>query len=100
MTATDLVGTAAAILTTIAFIPQAWLIVKTRCTEGVSLGTYSIFTVGVALWLLYGVLLGAWPIVVANAITLSLSAFILFMKWISVLRAAPKPADITSDPHP
>ena len=80
MTTQDWVGTAAATLTTIAFMPQAWLTWKTRRADGVSLGMYSIFTVGVALWLTYGVMLDAWPIVVANAITLVLAAFILLMK--------------------
>ena len=80
MSAPDLVGTVAATLTTVAFIPQAWLMWKSGRTEGVSLGMYSIFTIGVALWLLYGVMLGAWPIVVANAITFVLAAFILLMK--------------------
>ncbi len=81
----DLVGSAAALLTTLAFVPQAWLMWKTRNTdtEGISLGMYSIFTFGVVLWLIYGVLLGAWPIVAANVITLLLSAFILVMKLLS-----------------
>lgn len=83
MSAADLIGTVAATLTTIAFVPQAWLIWKSGRAEGVSLGMYAIFTVGVALWLLYGVMLGAWPIVVANAITLVLAAFILLMKLTS-----------------
>ncbi len=76
----DLVGSAAALLTTVAFVPQAWLTWKTHSVEGISLGMYSIFTLGVALWLLYGVLLGAWPIVAANTITLLLSGFILVTK--------------------
>ena len=82
----DLVGSAAALLTTIAFVPQAWLTWKTQSVEGISLGMYSIFTLGVALWLLYGVLLGAWPIVAANTITLLLSGFILVMKLRSRVR--------------
>ena len=86
MSITDWVGTAAATLTTLAFVPQAWLTWKTRNAEGISLGMYTIFTLGVALWLLYGVMLSAWPIVVANAITLLLSAFILGMKVISLTR--------------
>lgn len=83
MSIQDIVGTAAAVLTTIAFVPQAWLIWKHRRADGISLGMYSIFTTGVALWLLYGVMLQAWPIVVANAITLVLAAFILLMKLAS-----------------
>lgn len=76
----ELVGSSAATLTTLAFIPQAWLTWKTRGTQGVSLGMYSIFTLGVALWLLYGVLLKSWPIIVGNTVTLLLAAFILVMK--------------------
>jgi MtN3 and saliva related transmembrane protein len=77
---TDLVGYLAAALTTCSFIPQAWLTFRTRDVRGVSLGMYTVFTVGVALWLLYGLLLSAWPIVAANAITLALAATILLMK--------------------
>ena len=73
-----LIGALAAILTTIAFIPQAWMTWKTRRAQGVSLGMYDIFTTGVAMWLLYGVLIGAWPIILANVFTLAL--FILVMK--------------------
>ncbi len=77
----DLIGFAAATLTTASFIPQAWLTFRTRDVSGISLGMYSAFTLGVALWLVYGLWLGAWPIVVANAITLALAAAILVMKW-------------------
>ena len=62
------VGLAAAGLTSISFVPQAWLSFKTRDVSGVSLGMYSVFTFGVALWLAYGLLLQAWPVVIANAI--------------------------------
>ena len=76
----EIVGYVAAFLTTASFIPQAWHTFKTRDVRGISLGMYSTFTLGVAGWLLYGVLLGAWPIVIANAITLALAAGILGMK--------------------
>jgi MtN3 and saliva related transmembrane protein len=76
----DWVGTAAAILTTCSFVPQAWLTFRTRDVRGISLGMYSVFTVGVALWLAYGWLLGAWPVIIANAITLTLACAILVMK--------------------
>lgn len=76
----DLLGYAAASLTTVSFIPQAWLSFRTGDVSGISLGMYSCFTVGVALWLAYGVVLSAWPIVVANAITLVLALAILGMK--------------------
>jgi MtN3 and saliva related transmembrane protein len=79
---TELVGSAAAFLTTASFLPQAWLSFKTRDVSGVSLLMYSVFTVGVALWLAYGVMLDAWPIVIANAVTLTLALMILAMKLI------------------
>ena len=80
MTLIDGLGYAAAALTTASFVPQAWLTFRTRDVSGVSLAMYSVFTFGIALWLLYGLLLQAWPIVVANAVTLLLSAGILAMK--------------------
>jgi MtN3 and saliva related transmembrane protein len=80
MPLTELIGYLAAALTTLSFVPQAWHTFTTRDVSGVSLGMYTTFTMGVALWLIYGVLLQAWPIVIANAITLTLSAGILVMK--------------------
>ena len=80
MTITDLCGYFAACLTTLSFVPQAWLTFRSKDVSGVSLGMYSVFTVGVALWLAYGILLGAWPVVLANAITLALAVAILVMK--------------------
>jgi len=76
----DLIGSLAAVLTTASFIPQAWHTFRTRDVSGISLGMYSLFTVGVALWLVYGVLLMAWPIIIANVITTSLALAILVMK--------------------
>ncbi len=80
MLSSDLIGYLAAILTTCSFVPQAWLTFRTRDVSGISLGMYGVFTTGVGLWLVYGVLLGAWPIVAANAITLALAVAILVMK--------------------
>ena len=77
---TDLVGSLAATLTTASFIPQALHTFRTKDVRGISLGMYSAFTTGVALWLVYGWMLGEMPIVVANAITLSLALTILIMK--------------------
>jgi MtN3 and saliva related transmembrane protein len=76
----NLIGTIAAVLTTMAFLPQAWRSWRTRNLSGVSLAMYSLFTLGVFLWLVYGILLGQWPIIVANAITFVLSCSILFLK--------------------
>ncbi len=80
MTLPDFIGYLAAFLTTSSFVPQAWLTFRTRDVRGISLSMYSVFTAGVALWLAYGIALEAWPIVVANAITLALALAILVMK--------------------
>ncbi|MDB5742810.1 MAG: loop repeat family protein [Polaromonas sp.] len=78
----NLIGALAACLTTASFVPQAWLSFKTRDVSGVSLGMYAVFTAGVALWLAYGLRLGSWPMVIANAITLVLALMILGMKLV------------------
>jgi len=80
MTLTDIIGTLAAVLTTASFVPQAWHTFQTKDVRGISLGMYSVFTAGVAGWLVYGLLLQAWPIVIANLITLTLASAILVMK--------------------
>lgn len=80
MQLTEAIGYLAASLTTCSFVPQAWLTFKTKDVSGISLGMYSAFTLGIALWLAYGLLISAWPIVVANAITLALASAILLMK--------------------
>jgi len=80
MNLTDLIGTLAAILTTISFFPQALHTFRTKDVRGISLGMYSAFTLGVAMWLVYGLMLGAWPVVIANVITLVLASTILVMK--------------------
>ena len=76
----DVFGYLAASLTTLSFVPQALHTFRTRDVSGISLGMYSVFTVGVAMWLLYGLTLGAWPVVAANAVTLGLAICILSMK--------------------
>lgn len=80
MILTDLIGGAAASLTTISFVPQAWRILQTRHTTDISLGMYSLFTAGVLFWLLYGIMLDSWPIIVANSVTLVLAGTVLAMK--------------------
>ena len=80
MQLTDIFGFLAATLTTASFIPQALHTFRTKDVRGISLGMYSAFTAGVALWLVYGWMLGEMPIVIANAITLSLALAILVMK--------------------
>lgn len=80
MTFIDAIGYIAATLTTAAFVPQAWLTFRTRDVSGISAVMYSVFTFGIALWLAYGLFLGAWPIVIANVVTFVLAAAILVMK--------------------
>jgi MtN3 and saliva related transmembrane protein len=80
MFSTDWIGYAAAVLTTASFVPQVAQILKTRDTRAISLPMYGAFTTGIALWLAYGVQLGAWPIIAANVITLSLALAILLLK--------------------
>jgi MtN3 and saliva related transmembrane protein len=91
MAISDLLGFAAAFLTTASFVPQAWLTFRTRDVSGISLGMYSAFTLGVALWLAYGVALRAWPVVAANTITLALALAILVMKLRYGRMPAPRP---------
>lgn len=76
----DSIGFLAAILTTIAFVPQAYRVYKTRKTQDLSLGMFFLFTLGVFLWFIYGIFLGALPIIVANLITFLLALYILTMK--------------------
>jgi MtN3 and saliva related transmembrane protein len=76
----SLIGSCAAILTTAAFVPQAIQSYKTRDLSGISLPMYTIFTLGVAMWLVYGLLQYDWPLILANAVTLCLSAMILVLK--------------------
>ena len=73
-------GYAAATLTTVAFVPQAIRTLRTRDTRGISLVMYVVFTVGLCFWLAYGIVLGSWPMIVANLVTLSLSLLILALK--------------------
>jgi MtN3 and saliva related transmembrane protein len=75
-----LVSAAAATLTTAAFVPQALHIIRHKETRAISLFMYVSFAVGVALWLSFGCLIGNWPIIVSNAITLALAIAIIAMK--------------------
>jgi MtN3 and saliva related transmembrane protein len=80
MTITDWIGSAAATLTTTAFVPQAWKVWRTNHTADISLSMYILFTIGVALWLAYGILAESWPIIIANSVTLLLAGAVLVMK--------------------
>ncbi len=76
----DTVGYLAALLTTSSFVPQALLTLRTRDVSGISLSMYGAFTLGVALWLVYGIAIGEWPVIIANVVTLALAATILVTK--------------------
>jgi MtN3 and saliva related transmembrane protein len=82
----NIIGYSAAFLTTIAFAPQAYQSWKTRNLEGISLPMYSLFTAGVTLWFFYGLFINSMPVIIANAITLLLSAIVLVLKIQQVLK--------------
>lgn len=86
MELTTLIGLAAACLTTAAFVPQVVHILKTKNVEGISLGMYAIFTLGVALWLIYAIIIGDLPMLLANLVTLILSGGVLTLTVRSRLR--------------
>ena len=73
----EIIGMFAAILTTLAFVPQVLKVIKLKKTEDLSLSTYIIFTVGVGLWLVYGFLKNSISMILGNGITLILSVIIL-----------------------
>ncbi len=75
-----LVSAVAATLTTVAFVPQAIHIIRFKETRAISLQMYVVFASGVALWLLFGMMIWNWPIMAANAITLALALTIIRMK--------------------
>ena len=74
------IGFAAAALTSASFIPQAMMTIRTRDTRGISRGMYIMFTIGVGLWLIYGIALESWPMIFANVTTLALAGVILGLK--------------------
>lgn len=80
MNSIDILGSVAGTLTTVAFVPQVLRVWRTRSTHDISFLMFCIFSVGVVCWLVYGVALGSWPIIVANAVTLMLSSTILYFK--------------------
>ncbi len=82
----EMIGYIAASLTTASFLPQAIMTLKTRDTEGLSLGMYSLFTSGVFLWLVYGVIIKNNVIIFANSVTLFLASIILAFKLIHTIQ--------------
>ena len=76
----DLIGAAAAVCTTVAFLPQIIKIIRTRHTKDISIVMYVIFTTGVFLWLLYGILIEKIPVILANGITLVFCITVIILK--------------------
>ena len=74
------IGMAAAICTTVSFLPQAIKIIKLKETRDISLLTYLLLEVGILMWLIYGLMIGQMPIILANAVTLIFTTVILFLK--------------------
>ena len=74
------IGFFAAFCTTIAFLPQALKVWKTKSTKDISIYMFIIFTIGVFSWLIYGIIISDLPIILANVVTLILSLFILVFK--------------------
>ena len=80
MNTSEVIGYIAAFLTTFAFVPQALHSWQTRDLSGVSLPMYSVFSLGVLAWLIYGVMIVSWPIIAANSVTLILACAVLGLK--------------------
>ena len=81
LTALDSLGILAGALTTIAFIPQVLRIVRTRSADDISWGMCSVFAAGTTLWIIWGVMQQAIPVIVANVVTLVLTFVVLALKW-------------------
>jgi MtN3 and saliva related transmembrane protein len=81
----ELIGFIAAILTTVAFIPQVYKVWQTKSVSGMSLTMYLIFFCGVLLWLVYGLIINSLPMIMGNAVTIVLTLIILYFllrsKW-------------------
>lgn len=73
-------GFAAALCTTMAFVPQLLRVLKLKSAREISLGTFSLFSAGVFLWLIYGIYAGSAPVIASNGATLVLSLSILYLK--------------------
>lgn len=80
MNGISVLGLLAASLTTISFLPQVFKTWKSRSAKDLSLGMFSIFTLGVALWLVYGIAINDLPVILANIVTLILASTLLFFK--------------------
>lgn len=86
----DLLGGVAAVLTTIAFVPQVLKSWRSGSTRDVSLGMFVIFTTGLSLWLVYGFIIESRPIIVANVVTLGLTGIIIALKLRDIFGRTPR----------
>lgn len=80
MNAIQLLGLLAGSLTTAAFLPQVFKTWKSRSAKDLSLGMFSLFCLGVAMWLVYGLMVNDVPVIAANLVTLLLASTLLFFK--------------------
>ncbi len=94
MESSDLLGYAAATLTTVSFVPQVWRTFRTHDVSGISLRMYSIFTAGIAVWLAYGIVLKELPMILANSVSLVLACTVLVMRlrYAKEKKPGPQPA--------
>lgn len=76
----EAVGTIAAVCTTLCWLPQTLRVLRERDTSSLSLVTFATLVVGIVLWLAYGLMIGSWPLIFANLLTLVLNGTILAMK--------------------
>jgi MtN3 and saliva related transmembrane protein len=76
----EAIGSLAALITTLCWIPQAWRVIRTRETRAISLPAQVALLIGVGMWLVYGVLMGIAPLVWSNVVTFALVAVIVAMK--------------------
>lgn len=74
---TEAIGFAAAACTTLAFVPQAVRVWRTRSAEDISLAMYLILVAGIAMWIVYGALIRSEPLVAANVVSLALAGAVL-----------------------
>jgi MtN3 and saliva related transmembrane protein len=78
--AATIIGYIAGTLTTVAYLAQVLRTLKHRRTKDISLGMYLMLCTGIGLWLIYGIFIHSWPVIIANAVTLVLSGTVLLMK--------------------
>ena len=76
----ELLGYLAALCTTVAFVPQVMKTYKSKSAESLSLGMFLFFTGGIVLWLIYGILISEYPIILANLVTLVLAVILIYFK--------------------